>query len=32
MKKTKEGELLRKMIVKTGLERIDIQEGITVEK
>ena len=32
MEKTKEGELLREMTVKTGLERIDIQKEITVEK
>ena len=31
MKKTKEGELLREVIVKTGLEGIDIQKEITVE-
>ena len=32
MEKTKEGELLREVTVKTSLERIDIQEEITVEK
>jgi len=31
IEKTKEGELLREMTVKTGLERIDIQEGIIVK-
>ena len=31
MEKIKEGELLREATVKIGLERIDTQEGITVE-
>ena len=31
IRKTKEGEVLRKVTVKIGLERMDMQEGITVE-
>jgi len=31
IRKTKEGEVLREVIVKIGLERIDMQEGITIE-
>jgi len=31
VRKVKEGELLREIMVKIGLERIDTQEGITVE-
>ena len=31
VRKTEEGELLREITVKIGLERIDIQKGIMVE-